>query len=280
MVNSVRTFARLPPHTSGSYGVGIIIQKRDTDVNTLQGKVALITGGSSGIGLASARQFAAQGAQVVITGRRKQAVDDAVEQIENDAIGLLGDVADIAHHDQVAAEIVKRFGGLDIYMANAGVNTINHSSLVTEAEYESQFNVNTKGVFFGVQRMAPIMRSGGAIIITGSIASEKVMAGHAGYAGSKAAIFAFARSWAIELKSRSIRVNVLSPGPVDTPILDKLGVPLEDRADFERSVAESIPLGRLGLPDELGSAALFLASDASSFMTGINLCVDGGMSLL
>lgn len=280
MVNSVRTFARLPPHTSGSYGVGIIIQKRDTDVNTLQGKVALITGGSSGIGLASARQFAAQGAQVVITGRRKQAVDDAVEQIGNDAIGLLGDVADIAHHDQVAAEIVKRFGGLDIYMANAGVNTINHSSLVTEAEYESQFNVNTKGVFFGVQRMAPIMRSGGAIIITGSIASEKVMAGHAVYAGSKAAIFAFARSWAIELKSRSIRVNVLSPGPVDTPILDKLGVPLEDRADFERSVAESIPLGRLGLPDELGSAALFLASDASSFVTGINLCVDGGMSLL
>jgi NAD(P)-dependent dehydrogenase (short-subunit alcohol dehydrogenase family) len=249
-------------------------------VDTLQGKVALITGGSSGIGLASAKQFAAQGAQVVITGRHKQTVDDAVEQIGNGAIGLLGDVADIVHHDQVAAEIVKRFGGLDIYMANAGVNTINHSSLVTEAEYEAQFNVNTKGVFFGVQRMAPIMRSGGAIIITGSIASQKVMAGHAVYAGSKAAIFAFARSWAIELKSRRIRVNVLSPGPVDTPILDKLGIPLEDRADFEKSVAESIPLGRLGLPDELGSAALFLASDASSFVTGINLCVDGGMSLL
>lgn len=249
-------------------------------MNSLQGKVALITGGSSGIGLASAKQFAEQGAQVIITGRHKQAVDDAVEQIGNGAIGLLGDVADIAHHDRVAAEVVKRFGGLDIYMANAGINTINHSSLVTEAEYESQFSVNTKGVFFGVQKMAPIMRSGGAIIITGSIASEKVMAGHAVYAGSKAAIFAFARSWAIELKSRRIRVNVLSPGPVDTPILDKLGIPLDDRADFEKSVAESIPLGRLGLPDELGSAALFLASDASSFVTGINLCVDGGMSLL
>lgn len=249
-------------------------------MNSLQGKVALITGGSSGIGLASAKQFAAQGAQVVITGRHKPAVDDAVEQIGNGAIGLLGDVADIAHHDRVAAEVVRRFGGLDIYMANAGINTINHSSLVTEAEYEAQFSVNTKGVFFGVQKMAPIMRSGGAIIITGSIASEKVMTGHAVYAGSKAAIFAFARSWAIELKSRRIRVNVLSPGPVDTPILDKLGIPMEDRADFGKSVAESIPLGRLGLPDELGSAALFLASDASSFVTGINLCVDGGMSLL
>jgi NAD(P)-dependent dehydrogenase (short-subunit alcohol dehydrogenase family) len=249
-------------------------------MNTLEGKIALITGGSSGIGLASARQFAAQGAQVVISGRRRQVVDEAVEQIGSGAIGLVGDVADPAHHDQVATEIVKRFGGLDIYMANAGVNTINHSSLVTEAEYEAQFAVNTKAVFFGVQKMASIMRSGGAIIITGSIASDKVMAGHAVYAGSKAAIFAFARSWAIELKARRIRVNVLSPGPVDTPILDKLGIALEDRPDFEQSVAEAIPLGRLGLPDELGSAALFLASDASSFITGINLRVDGGLSLV
>jgi NAD(P)-dependent dehydrogenase (short-subunit alcohol dehydrogenase family) len=249
-------------------------------VKTLEGKVALITGGSSGIGLASARQFAAQGAQVVITGRRQQIVDEAIEQIGTGAIGFPGDVADLAHHDQVAGEIVKRFGGLDIYMANAGVNTITHSSQVSEEEYEAQFGVNTRGVFFGVQKLAPIMRNGGAIILTGSIASNKVMPGHAVYAGSKAAILAFARSWAIELKDRRIRVNGLSPGPVDTPILDKLGIPAEDRALFEQGVAQAIPLGRLGLPDELGKAALFLASDASSFITGINLCVDGGMSLL
>ena len=249
-------------------------------VDDLSGKVALVTGGSSGIGLASARLFADQGAQVIITGRRKDVVDEALEHIGRGAIGVVGDVADIAHHDTVAHELMRGFGGLDIYMANAGVNTINHSSLVSEAEYESQFAVNTRGVFFGMQKIAPIMRNGGSVIVTGSIASDRYMEGHAVYAGSKAAILAFARSWAIEFKARRIRVNVLSPGPVDTPILDKLGLPPESRALLEKNVSEAIPLGRLGEPDELGNAALFLASDASSFITGINLRVDGGMSLL
>jgi len=165
-------------------------------------------------------------------------------------------------------------------MANAGVNTITHSSAVSEDEYDAQFSINARGVFFGVQKLIPLMRDGGAVILTGSIASEKVLEGHAVYAGSKAAIGAFARSWAIELKSRRIRVNVLSPGPVDTAILDKLGVPAEMRASFEKSMAEAIPLGRMGQPEELAKAALFLASDASSFVTGVNLRVDGGMALL
>jgi NAD(P)-dependent dehydrogenase (short-subunit alcohol dehydrogenase family) len=165
-------------------------------------------------------------------------------------------------------------------MANAGVNQITHSANVSEAEYDMQFGINARGVFFGVQKMAPILRDGGAIILVGSLASEKVLDGHAVYAGSKAAIGAFARSWAIELKDRGIRVNVLSPGPVDTAILDKLGVPPEERASFTAAMAAGIALGRLGGPDELGRAALFLASDASSFVTGINLRVDGGMALL
>ncbi|WP_342235912.1 SDR family NAD(P)-dependent oxidoreductase [Inquilinus sp. OTU3971] len=246
----------------------------------LRDKVALVTGGNSGIGLAAAKAFAAEGAQVVITGRRRSVVDQAVQEIGFGALGIDGDVADPAHHGRVAEEVVRRFGHLDIYMANAGVNQITHSADVSEAEYDMQFGINARGVFFGVQKMAPILRDGGAIILVGSLASEKVLDGHAVYAGSKAAIGAFARSWAIELKDRGIRVNVLSPGPVDTAILDKLGVPPEKRDSFTAAMAAGIALGRLGGPDELARAALFLASDASSFVTGINLRVDGGMALL
>lgn len=246
----------------------------------LADKIALITGGSSGIGLATAKLFAAEGATVLICGRRADAIEKAVGQIGNAASGFVGDVADPEFHGRVAGEIARLFGGLDIYIANAGINTIRQSSEVSEAEYDAQFAVNARGVFFGVQKTVPILRDGGAIVLTGSLASDKVLEGHAVYAGSKAAIGAFARSWALELRNRRIRVNVLSPGPTDTAILDKLGVPPEQRATFSEAMAAAIPLGRLGQADELASAALFLASDASSFVTGVNLRVDGGMALL
>jgi NAD(P)-dependent dehydrogenase (short-subunit alcohol dehydrogenase family) len=246
----------------------------------LTGKTAMITGATSGIGLAVAMRFADEGAQVVVSGRSRETVGKAVERIGRSAIGFDGDVADAAHHARVAAEIARRFGGLDIYMANAGINTIRPSADVSEAEYDAQFAANARGVFFGVQKMLPIMRDGGAIILTGSLASEKVLEGHAVYAGTKAAIGAFARSWAVELKGRGIRVNVLSPGPTDTGIVEKMGIPPEQRAEFAAAMAAAIPLGRFGRPDELASTALFLASDSSSFVTGINLRVDGGMALL
>lgn len=249
-------------------------------MSQLSGKTALITGGSSGIGLSAAKMFAGEGAQVVISGRRGDAVNKAVKAIGSGAVGFVGDVADPAHHVHVADEIVRRFGPLDIYMANAGINTVRSSAEVSQAEYDAQFAVNTRGVFFGVQKMVPILRDGGAIVLTGSLASDKMLDGHAVYAGSKAAIGAFARIWAIELKARRIRVNVLSPGPTDTEIIDKLGVPAEQREAFEASMAAAIPLGRFGRPEELARAALFLASDASSFITGINLRVDGGMALV
>ncbi len=246
----------------------------------LANRTALITGGSSGIGLAAARKFAAEGAKVIITGRRASAIDEALRQIGEGAVGIEADSARLADHDMLAEEIASRFGGLDIYMANAGINTIRHSSEVSEAEYDQQFAVNAKGTFFGVQKMVPVMRDGGSIILTGSLASEKNLDGHAVYAGTKAAIGAFARSWAVELSARAIRVNVLSPGPTDTAILEKLGVPPESRPSFAAKMAAAIPLGRLGEPDELAEAALFLASDRSNFITGINLRVDGGMALL
>lgn len=248
-----------------------------TDLN---GKVAVITGGNSGIGLASAKLFAEQGAQVVITGRRQQALDEAVRIIGPAAIAARGDVADPKHHREIANLVRERFGGADIYMANAGVNTITPSGDVSEGEFDAQFGINARGTFFGVQAIGPTLRDGGSVILLGSLASDKVLEGHAVYAGTKAAIGAFARSWALEFKDRSIRVNVLSPGPTETEILEKLGVPAEERGAFTAMMAEAIPLGRLGQPTELARAALFLASDASSFITGINLRVDGGMALL
>lgn len=251
------------------------------EVDSLINKVAVVTGGHSGIGLASAKLFAREGASVIITGLRAQAVTAAVAEVGPTAVGLVGDVADLSHHDTIAEIACSRFGGVDIYMANAGVITITpSSSQVSEAEYDAQFAINTRAVFFGVQKILPLMRDGGAIILVGSIASEKALDGHAAYAGSKAALGAFARSWALELKTRRIRVNVLSPGPTDTAILEKLGVRPEEREAFESRVTAGIPLGRLGRPEEQAQAALFLASDASSFITGVNLKVDGGMTLL
>jgi NAD(P)-dependent dehydrogenase (short-subunit alcohol dehydrogenase family) len=248
-------------------------------MGVLNGKTALVTGGNSGIGLATAKLFADNGAQVIVTGRRQETLDAAVADIGNAAFAIRGDISDLTHHDQVVTEIRQRFGGLDIYFANAGMIVLTPSSQVGLAEFDAQFATNARGVFFGVQKVAPLLSNSGSIILTSSIASDKVLEGHAVYAGSKAAIEAFARSWALEFKGRGIRVNVLSPGPVDTPILAKLGITEDARPSFEVKLAESIPLGRLGRPEELARAALFLASDASSFVTGAHIRVDGGMAL-
>ncbi|MFS2162639.1 SDR family NAD(P)-dependent oxidoreductase [Variovorax sp. Varisp62] len=245
----------------------------------LSGKVAVITGGNSGIGLACAQAFAAEGARVVIVGRRQDAVDAALASIGPDAMGFVGDVADLAMHDRLLAAVKARFGAIDIYVANAGTAILEPSAAVTVDNYDLQFATNTRAVFFGVTKALAFMRDGGSIILTSSIAGSKVMDNHAVYAGSKAAVEAFARNWALELKDRRIRVNVLSPGPVDTPILAKLGITESARPEFDRSMAAAIPLGRLGQPNELAQAALFLASDDSVFVTGVNLKVDGGMAL-
>lgn len=245
----------------------------------LKHKVAVITGGNSGIGKATAILFAKEGAQVVITGRRQDVVDQAVSEIGHGAVGIVGDVADLAHHQALAETVNDRFGGLDVYMANAGIINLTPSNNVTPEEYDRHFATNTRGVFFGVQALAPLIRDGGNVIVTSSLAATKVLPDHAVYAGSKAAVAAFARNWAIEFKPRRIRVNILSPGPVDTAILGKLGVSDADRPAFEEQMASLIPAGRMGQSEELARAALFLASDAGSFVNGIELHVDGGMTL-
>ncbi len=243
-------------------------------------KVAVVTGGNSGIGLAITRAFIAEGATAVVVGRRAEAVDAATADLGPRAFGLVGDVADLATHDRVAALVRQRFGGADIYVANAGVNRIQATPDVTPADYDAQFLTNARAAFFGVQRIMPVLRDDGAIILTSSIAARKVLDGHAVYAGSKAAIEAFARNWALELKDRRIRVNVLSPGPTATPILSKLGVSSAELPAFEAQIARNMPFGRLAEADELARAAVFLASADAGFVTGVNLAIDGGVSLV
>ncbi len=248
-------------------------------MTSLKGKVAIVTGGNSGIGKETAKLFASEGAQVIVTARRQDVLDAAVAEIGHGAIGLRGDVGDVAHHGEIAAEVVKRYGGVDIYMANAAIIDLKPSADVTVDDYDRHFAVNTRGVFFGVQSIVPIMRDGGSILLTSSLAATKVLDNHALYAGTKAAIAAFARNWVMELRDRRIRVNIISPGPVDTEILGKLGVSDEHRPAFLDMMSKMIPAGRLGRPQEIARAALFLASDAASFVNGVELHVDGGMSL-
>ena len=248
-------------------------------MDSLKGKVAVITGGNSGIGKATARLFAEEGAQVVITGRRREAVEAAAAEIGRGVVALTGDVAELEQHRRLAEEIQRRFGSLDIFVANAGVITLAPTSRVTVADYDRQFAVNTRGVFFGVQALLPVLRDGGCIVLIGSLAATRVLENHAVYAGTKAALAAFARNLALELKARRIRVNVISPGPVDTAVVTKLGVPEAERPAFLEAMGGKIPAGRFGRAEELARAVLFLASDAGSFVNGTELHVDGGMAL-
>lgn len=244
----------------------------------LENKVAIVTGGNSGIGRETARLFASEGAKVIVTGRRQSAVDAVVNEIGNGAFGFCGDTASVDDHRRLVAEVRDRFGKIDIYLANAGVINLSSSASVSEEEYDRHFAINTRGVFFGVQAIAPLIRDGGNIIVTSSLAATKILPQHTVYAGSKAALAAFARNWAIEFRERRIRVNILSPGPVETEILGKLGIGEAERPAFEQEMANLIPLGRLGRPEELARAALFLAA-TGTFVNGVELLVDGGMSL-
>lgn len=246
----------------------------------LSDKIALVTGGNSGIGLATAQRFAREGATVVITGRRRQVLDEAVGQIGGNALGICADAGRLADIDALYQRIGQLYGRLDVLVANAGVIRPAVGEQVDEAQFDEQFDINVKGVFYSIQKALPLLRDGGSIVLVSSIAHLKALDAHVVYAATKAAVRSFARSWAAELRQRNIRVNCLSPGPVLTPIIGKMGIGDEQFAAFERQVAGQIPLGRLGRPEELANAALFLASDDSSFITGVDLCVDGGLSQL
>jgi NAD(P)-dependent dehydrogenase (short-subunit alcohol dehydrogenase family) len=235
----------------------------------LQGKVAVITGGTTGIGLATAKLFVKEGAYVFIMGRRKKELDEAVKAIGTNATGVQGDVARLADLDRLY-ETVKTKGRIDVAFANAGAAEFAPLGKITEEHFDKLFGTNVKGTLFTVQKALPLMNDGGSIILNGSVASVKGTPAFGVYGATKAALRSFVRTWTSDLKDRHIRSNVVSPGPTDTPIVD--GQP----EDAIARIVSTIPMGRMGDPDEIAKAALFLASDDSSFVTGIELFVDGG----
>jgi NAD(P)-dependent dehydrogenase (short-subunit alcohol dehydrogenase family) len=252
--------------------------ERSNIVGKLEGKVAVITGGSSGIGLATAQRFVAEGAQVFITGRRQSELDKAVEAIGKNATAVQGDVANLGHLDRLYAAVKQKAGRVDIVFANAGGGELLPLGAITEEHFDKTFNSNVKGLLFTVQKALPLMADGGSVILNASIASVKGLPAFSVYSATKAAVRSFARSWTVDLKDRKIRVNVISPGTIDTPILDGLAANEEEAKQIKQSFVSYIPMGRMGQPDEIAKAALFLASDESSFVTGIELFVDGGMA--
>jgi NAD(P)-dependent dehydrogenase (short-subunit alcohol dehydrogenase family) len=235
----------------------------------LEGKVALVTGGTSGIGLATAKCFVNEGAYVFITGRRQKELDEALKEIGRNVTGVQGDISDLADLDRLY-EVIKRRGKIDIVFANAGVSEFAPLERVTAEHFDKIFNINVRGTLFTVQKALPLLNDGGSIILTGSVASAKGTPAFGVYGASKAAIRNLVRAWTVELKERNIRSNVLSPGPIDTPPLAGM---LPERVT---QMVSTIPMGRMGRADEVAKAALFLASDDSSFVTGIELFVDGG----
>lgn len=236
----------------------------------LQDKVAVITGGTSGMGLATAKRFVAEGAYVYIMGRRRTELEAAVKAIGRNVTGVAGDVAQLADLDTLYETVRAAKGHVDVVFANAGVGEVAPLGAISSEQYERIFGVNVRGTLFTVQKALPLMREGGSIILTGSIAGVKGLPGFDVYSASKAAIRSFVRTWTVELKDRRIRANVISPGTIDTPIL--AGLP----KDAIAQLVATIPMGRMGEPEEIASAALFLASADSSFVTGIELFVDGG----
>ncbi|HHT0394833.1 TPA: SDR family NAD(P)-dependent oxidoreductase [Raoultella planticola] len=243
----------------------------------LSDKIALVTGGSTGIGLASAQELAAQGAKVYITGRRQQELDAAIALIGTSAKGIRADVSRLEDLDKVYAQIAEESGRLDILFANAGGGDKLALGAITEEHFDRIFGTNVRGVLFTVQKALPLLGAGSSIILTASTVSVKGTANFSVYSASKAAVRNFARSWALDLQGRGIRVNVVSPGPVKTPGLGGL-VAEEQRQGLFDALAAQVPLGRIGEPAEVGKVVAFLASDAASFINAIELFVDGGMA--
>jgi NAD(P)-dependent dehydrogenase (short-subunit alcohol dehydrogenase family) len=247
-------------------------------MHRLEGKIALITGGTSGIGFATAKQFVKEGAYVFITGRRKAELAAAVKEMGRNVSGVQGDVSSLADLDRLFVQIKKEKGKLDVVFANAGVAKYALFGEITEEFYESIFNVNVKGLLFTVQKALPLLRDGASIILNASIVGSKGLSTNSVYSATKAAVRSFARTWTTDLKDRRIRVNAISPGSIDTPGLSDLLASSETGEQRKKMISTMVPLGRLGKPDEIAKAVVFLASDDSSYVTGTELFVDGGFA--
>jgi NAD(P)-dependent dehydrogenase (short-subunit alcohol dehydrogenase family) len=244
----------------------------------LERKIALVTGGNSGIGLATAKQFVNEGAYVFITGRRESELARAVKEIGKSITGVQGDVSNLGDLDRLFAQIKREKGKLDIVFANAGIAKYAPLGTITEELYDSIFDVNVKGLLFTVQKALPLLPDGAPIILNASIVGSKGFAANSVYSATKAAVRSFARTWTTDLKDRHIRVNAVSPGSTDTPGLSDLLASSEVGEQRKKMISNTVPLGRFGTPDEIAKAVVFLASDDSSYMTGTELFVDGGIA--
>ena len=244
----------------------------------LEAKVALITGGNSGIGLATAKQFVNEGAYVFITGRREAELAAAKKQIGKNVTAIQGDVSNLDDLDRLFAQIKKEKGRIDIVFANAGVARYAPIGTITEDFFDSIFDINVKGVLFTVQKALPLLRDGGSIILNASIVASKGLSSNSVYSATKAAVRSFARTWTTDLKDRRIRVNAVSPGPIDTPGLSELLASSETGEQRKKMISTTVPLGRFGRSEEIAKAVVFLASDDASYITGVELFVDGGFA--
>ncbi|MGV8997566.1 MAG: SDR family NAD(P)-dependent oxidoreductase [Parvibaculaceae bacterium] len=244
----------------------------------LEGKVAVVTGANSGIGLGIAKRFAAEGAHVFITGRRQNELDAAVKEIGRNVTAVKSDISKLGDLDHLYEVVKKDKGHIDILVANAGGGTFGPLGAISEENFDTTFGINVKGTLFTVQKALPLLKNGASVILTGSTAAVTGSAGFSVYGASKAAIRSFARNWIIDLKDRHIRVNVLVPGPTSTPGFHGIAANEEEDRQFVAAMSAAVPLGRLAHPDEIAAAALFLASDEASFVNGSELYADGGQA--
>lgn len=247
-------------------------------MSKLNGKIAVITGGTTGIGLATARVFHAEGATVIVTGTNPATLEEARQALRGVAEVVASDAGDPSQVEALFADVRRRFGGLDVLFLNAGIARFAPLADTDEQMFDDIIRVNVKGPWLAIRAAAPLMREGGSILITGSVLDQLGMAGSIAYSASKAAVRSLARTAAAELAGRRVRVNVVSPGPIETPIFGKLGWPQAALDDFAQKTVAKIPLARFGKSDEVARAALFLASDDATFITGEALSVDGGMT--
>ncbi|SFQ79587.1 SDR family oxidoreductase [Hymenobacter arizonensis] len=249
-------------------------------MNRLQNKVAVITGGNSGIGFATAQEFIVQGAHVVITGRNPQAVQEAAAQLGNQAVGIVSDTASMADVLKIADQVQAHHARIDVLFVNAGVAFVAPIAQVDEAFFDEQFNINVKGAYFTIQQLLPLFNDHGSIILNSSVATHLGGAGSSVYSATKAALTTLSRTLSTELLERNIRVNVISPGPIVTPIMSKMGMSAEQQEQATQAYTQQVPMKRYGQPQEIATVATFFASDDSSFVTGVEIIAAGGLGTL